>query len=90
MAWKRGVTPTDPSGLNRWIMELSLHDVSIMHIPGKDNVIADALSRLCFISVTDTQEILRCTIIMLLVMGGSQQQKIVYQKKFSGIPSIEI
>jgi len=60
MAWKRGVTSTDPSGrINRWIMELSTHDISIIHIPGKDNVVADALSRLCYISVHDTKEILK-------------------------------
>ena len=37
--------------LDRWVMLLQEHDITFVHIRGKDNILPDAISRLCMISV---------------------------------------
>ena len=37
--------------LDRWVMLLQEYDIAFVHIKGKDNILADALSRLCTIDI---------------------------------------
>ena len=37
--------------LDRWAMLLQEYDISFIHIRGKDNILADAISRLCTINI---------------------------------------
>ena len=39
--------------LDRWAMLLQEYDITFLHIRGKDNILADAISRLCTINVYD-------------------------------------
>ena len=45
--------------LDRWAMLLQEYDITFVHIKGKDNILADAISRLCTIDIykraTETQ-----------------------------------
>ena len=40
--------------LDRWVMLLQEYDITFVHIRGKDNTLADAISRLCTINVYET------------------------------------
>ena len=37
--------------LDRWVMLLQEYDITFVHIKGKDNILADAISRLCTIDI---------------------------------------
>ena len=37
--------------LDRWAMMLQEYDIKFVHIKGKDNILADAISRLCTINI---------------------------------------
>ena len=37
--------------LDRWAMQLQEYDITFVHIKGKDNIHADAISRLCTIDI---------------------------------------
>ena len=37
--------------LDRWAMLLQEYDIRFVHIRGKDNILADAISRLCTINI---------------------------------------
>ena len=37
--------------LDRWVMLLQEYDITFVHIKGKDNILADAISRLCTINI---------------------------------------
>ena len=37
--------------LDRWILLLQEYDITFVHIRGKDNILADAISRLCTIDI---------------------------------------
>ena len=37
--------------LDRWVMLLQEYDITFVHIRGKDNILADAISRLCTIDI---------------------------------------
>ena len=37
--------------LDRWAMFLQEYDMKFIHIKGKDNILADAISRLCTIDI---------------------------------------
>ena len=37
--------------LDRWVMLLHKYDIKFIHIKGKDNILADAISRLCTIGI---------------------------------------
>ena len=39
--------------LDRWVMLLQEYDITFIHIRGKDNILADAISRLCTMNVYD-------------------------------------
>ena len=37
--------------LDRWAMLLQVYEIKFIHIKGKDNILADAISRLCTIDI---------------------------------------
>ena len=37
--------------LDRWVMLVQEYDIKFVHIKGKDNILADAISRLCTINI---------------------------------------
>ena len=37
--------------LDRWVMLLQEYDITFVHIRGKDNILADAMSQLCTINI---------------------------------------
>ena len=37
--------------LDRWTMLLQVYDITFVHIKGKDNILADAISRLCTLDI---------------------------------------
>ena len=37
--------------LDQWVMLLQEYDITFVHIRGKDNILADAISRLCTIDI---------------------------------------
>ena len=37
--------------LDRWAMLLQEYDIKFIHIKGKDNILADAISRLCTLDI---------------------------------------
>ena len=39
--------------LDRWAMLLQEYDIMFNHIKGKDNILADAISRLCTINICE-------------------------------------
>ena len=39
------------SKLDRWAMLLQEYDITFVHIKGKDNILTDAISRLCTIDI---------------------------------------
>ena len=39
--------------LDRWAMLLQEYNITFLHIRGKDNILADAISRLCTINIYD-------------------------------------
>ena len=39
--------------LDRWVMLLQQYDITSAHIRGKDNILTDAISRLCTINIYD-------------------------------------
>ena len=42
--------------LDRWVMLLQEYDITFVHIKGKDNILADAISRLCTINIYETAD----------------------------------
>ena len=42
--------------LHRWAMQLQGYNITFVHIKGKDNILAGAISRLCTINIYKTAD----------------------------------
>ena len=60
--------------LDRWAMLLQEYDITFVHIKGKDNILADAISRLCIINIYKTADDTDITHIATIHSNEMQEQ----------------
>ena len=70
--WKKSIVSTSPR-LQRLLLRLALYDLNIEILRGKENVIADALSRVCLLQSTHPKTI--DSNIDVILVRASQQNK---------------